>query len=186
MRILAISGSPTKQGNNEKIVDTIVEIAKSRGFETDTILLSGKKINPCIACGTCSHGERCPIKDDMQPIYDRLTASDAIIVTSPVYFGCMTAQIKALFDRSVLLRRQGFQLKNKPAAAIAVGGSRNGGQEKTIQSIHDCMQVHGMIIIGDGGHFGGTLVKPVEEDEIGMKTLTDTVENVCDFLERMK
>ena len=37
-----------------------------------------------------------------------------------------------------------------------MGGSRNGGQELTIQAIHAGMMIHDMIIIGDGDHFGGT------------------------------
>ena len=65
-------------------------------------------------------------------------------MATPVYFGSVTAQVKTLFDRSVLLRRQGFQLKSKLGAGMAVGGSRNGGQEKTIQVVQDWMHIHGM------------------------------------------
>ena len=46
--------------------------------------------------------------------------------------------------------------KNKLGGVIAVGGSRNGGQELTIQAVHAAMMIHDMIIVGDGGHFGGT------------------------------
>lgn len=186
MKILGISGSPTKEGNNEKIISVVLEIAGTKGFETESILLSEKKVKPCIACGTCARGEKCPINDDMQEIYTKLAEADAIVFSSPVYFGGMTAQLKALFDRSVLLRRQGFQLKGKFGAAMAVGGSRNGGQEKTIQGIHDSMLVHGMMPVGDGAHFGGIAQKPVDDDEIGMKTVIDTIENLCETLERIE
>jgi multimeric flavodoxin WrbA len=67
-----------------------------------------------------------------------------------------------------------------------VGGSRNGGQEKTIQTIHDWMHIHGMIVVGDGGHFGGILQKPALDDVEGMQTVVDTINKVCDVLERMK
>jgi hypothetical protein len=43
-----------------------------------------------------------------------------------------------------------------------------------------------MIIVGDGGHFGGILQKPAAEDEEGMKTAVDTINKVCDVLEMMK
>ncbi len=36
-----------------------------------------------------------------------------------------------------------------------MGGSRNGGQELTIQAVHAAMMIHDMIIVGDGDHFGG-------------------------------
>jgi len=186
MKILGISGSPTAGGNNEKLIDTVLSAAKARGFETDSILLSSAKIAPCTACGACGRGENCTISDDMDAVYSGLTGADGIIVSSPVYFGSVSAQLKALFDRSVLLRRQGFKLKNKFGAAMAVGGSRNGGQEKTIQTIHDWMHIHGMVVLGDGGHFGGIAQKPVDKDEEGMQTARDTIGKLCDVLEMMK
>jgi len=186
MKILGISGSPTADGNNENLIDTVLSVAKARGFETDSIVLSSVKIAPCTACGACGRGESCTISDDMDAVYSRLTDADGIIVSSPVYFGSVSAQLKALFDRSVLLRRQGFKLKNKLGAAMAVGGSRNGGQEKTIQTIHDWMHIHGMVVLGDGGHFGGIAQKPVDKDEEGMQTVRDTIGKLCDVLELMK
>lgn len=186
MKILGISASPVKGGNNDKLIEKVLGIAKSRGFEVDSVLISSSKIAPCTACGICRDEEMCPIDDDMQHAYQKLKEADAIIVSSPVYFGSVTAQVKALFDRSVLHRRQGFQLKNKVGAALAVGGSRNGGQEKTIQTIHDWMHIHGMIVVGDGGHFGGILQKPALEDKEGMQTAVDTINKMCDMLEMMK
>ncbi|WP_094228886.1 flavodoxin family protein [Methanolobus psychrotolerans] len=186
MKILGISGSPKAGGNNDMLIGKVMDIANERGFETDTVFISSSKIAPCIACGVCATGKRCPIDDDMQPVYDKLVDADAIVVSSPVYFGTMTAQLKALCDRSVVHRRHGFKLSNKVGAAMAIGGSRNGGQEKTIQSIHEWMHIHGMIVIGDGGHFGGILKKPAAEDEEGMKTAVDTINKVCDVLELMK
>lgn len=186
MKILGISGSPKVGQNNDTLIENVLEIAEKRGFETDKVLISASSIAPCIACGVCGKGEKCPIDDDMQAVYDKLAEADGIIVSSPVYFGTMTAQLKALFDRSVQLRRQGFQLSNKFGAAMAIGGSRNGGQEKTIQTIHEWMHIHGMVIMGDGGHFGGILKKPAAEDEEGMQTAVDTINKLCDVLEMMK
>lgn len=83
-----------------------------------------------------------------------------LLLGSPVYMGSMSSQLKAFLDRSVVFRRNGFLFQDKPAAAIAVGGSRNGGQELTIQAIHAALLIHDMIIVGDGqpgAHFGGTL-----------------------------
>ena len=186
MKILGISGSPKAGQNNDTLINKMLDIASKRGFETDAVFISSSKIAPCTACGVCAKGERCVIDDDMQPVYDKLVEADAIVVSSPVYFGTMTAQLKALCDRSVVHRRQGFKLSNKLGAAMAIGGSRNGGQEKTIQTIHEWMHIHGMIVVGDGGHFGGILKKPAAQDEEGMKTAVDTINKVCDVLEMMK
>lgn len=186
MKILGISGSPRKGQNSEKMIEKVLEIAGSRGFETDSIFLSSSKIAPCTACGACREKDCCVIEDDMVEVYEKMKEADGIIVAAPVYMGNYPAQLKALFDRSVLLRRKNFALKNKVGAALSVGGSRNGGQEKTIQSIHDWMHIHGMIIVGDNAHFGGITWNPIEEDTVGMQTVLDTAAKLCDVLELIK
>jgi multimeric flavodoxin WrbA len=186
MKITGISGSPNSGGNNEKIIEMALDIVKEQGYKTDKIFLSKHEVKPCNDCGVCRKSKICPIDDDMAQIYEKLETSKAIIVSSPVYFGSVTAQIKALFDRSVLLRRNGFLLKGKVGGAVAVGGSRNGGQEFTIQAIHSWMHIHGMIVVGDMSHFGGIALKPVVSDEVGLKTVKDTVNLMCETLARFK
>ncbi|MCK4652216.1 MAG: flavodoxin family protein, partial [Methanosarcinales archaeon] len=131
MKITGISGSPRKHQNSEQLVNIALGIAEDRGFEVDRIFLSEHTITPCTGCGGCADAGECTIRDAMPGLYSRLEDADAIIVASPVYFGCMTAQLKALFDRTLPLRKRGFLLSGKIGGAIAVGGSRNGGQEKT-------------------------------------------------------
>jgi multimeric flavodoxin WrbA len=186
MKITCISGSPNAKGNNEKLLDIVIGLIREKGYETDAILLSKLNVQPCNDCGVCKKAKVCPIGDDMSGIIDTLETSDAFIITSPVFFGCMTAQLKALLDRTIVLRRNGFLLKGKLGAALAVGGSRNGGQEFTIQAIHSWMHIHGMIVVGDGAHFGGIATKPVETDDVGLKTVRDTVNMLCDTLSRFK
>ena len=186
MNIVGISGSPTGDGNNEKMIEVALAIAEDRGFEVDRIFLSECAVSPCTACGGCTNKKECTIDDDMAELYPLLERADGIIVASPVYFGCMTAQLKALFDRTLMLRRQGFLLSGKVGGAIAVGGSRNGGQEKTVQAIHDWMHIHGMIVVGDNSHFGGIVHAPAESDEVGMQTVRGTIGKMCDVLGMIK
>jgi multimeric flavodoxin WrbA len=100
MMILGVSGSPRKGGNTEYILDEALKVASERGFKTQQLLCSSLEVRYC---------------------------DDGMIISSPVYFGTVTAQIKAVFDRTILLRRQGFKLKDKVGCALTVGASRNGG-----------------------------------------------------------
>lgn len=186
MKITCISGSPTTGGNNEKLLDIVLRMIKERGYDADKILLSKLNIQPCTDCGVCKKAKKCPIEDDFDDIYGMLETNDALIIISPVFFGNMSAQLKALLDRTILLRRNGFLLKGKVGAAMAIGGSRNGGQEFTIQGIHSWMLKHGMIIVGDAGHFGGIAIKPVDSDDVGLKTAQDTVNMLCNTLSRLR
>lgn len=185
MKIIGISGSPQKDGNTEQMLAAALQIARDRGFDTDVVHLSGLDVSACISCGLCRNEKRCTIDDDMTDIYQRLEDADGIIVASPVYFGGMTGQLKCFLDRTLVLRRNGFLMKDFVGGAMAVGGSRNGGQEKTVQTIHDWMHIHGMIVVGDGAHFGGIVHQPAKDDTVGLETVVATATKMCDVLEYM-
>ena len=122
MMVVGICGSPRKAGNTEFLLNEALAVAKERGFETERLLISEMKVDFCNDCGDCSKGKSCSKEDDMTKILSSLEGADGIIVASPVYFGSVTAQLKAVFDRTIPLTRQGFRLKDKVGCAISVGG----------------------------------------------------------------
>jgi len=183
LKIVGISGSPNKDGNSAEIVDTCLSIAEERSFEVERVDPASLDVSPCNDCGTCRKEKGCSIEDSMVEAYAVLEGAEGFFVVSPVYFGTLTAQLKAFFDRTLPLRRAGFALKNKVGGAAAVGGSRNGGQEITIQTIHAWMHIHGMIVVGDNSHFGGTLQREAAEDAVGMETARATINKICDTIE---
>ena len=142
-------------------------------------------MNYCVDCAQCKDG-RCVQKDELNDALLKIASCDAIVMISPVYFGGVTAQLKTLIDRTRPLRRNNFMLKNKVGAAIALGGSRNGGQEMVINQIHQAMHIHGMIVVGDNGHFGGIIHSPFSKDDIGKKTITDTITKVIETISLIK
>ncbi|HHI30831.1 iron-sulfur protein [Methanosarcinales archaeon ex4572_44] len=183
MKIVGISGSPNEDGNSAWIVGTCLGLAEGRGFEVERVDPASLDVAPCSDCGTCRDEKGCSIADDMVGVYDLLEGAEGFFVVSPVYFGTLTAQLKAFFDRTLPLRRAGFALKNKVGGAAAVGGSRNGGQEITIQTIHAWMHIHGMIVVGDDSHFGGALQRAAADDVVGMETARATINKICDTIE---
>jgi multimeric flavodoxin WrbA len=186
MMVLGISGSPKRAGNTEFLLGEALAVAKERKLDTEKLLCSDMSVQFCNDCGDCSKGKPCYIEDDMTKILAALQKADGIIVASPVYFGCISAQLKAVFDRTIPLRRQGLKLKDKVGCAISVGGARNGGQEKAIEVIHTWMHIHGMIVVGDDSHFGGIAVRPAAEDRIGRKTVVASANKLCNLLEMTK
>jgi len=182
--VVGICGSPRKGGNTEFLLSEALAVARERGFETEKLLISEMKVDFCNDCGDCSKGKSCPKEDDMTEFLASLDRADGIIIATPVYFGSVTAQLKAIFDRTIPLRRQGFRLKDKVGCAVSVGGARNGGQEKALETVHAWMHIHGMIVVGDDAHFGGIAVRPAAEDRIGRKTVVASANKLCDLLER--
>lgn len=182
MKIIGISASARENKSTHFLLEQCLDESRraaetlGKSIEVELINLAPLKFNACIACGKCKKGVLCSQEDDFQPLISKLADPEivAIILATPVYMGCMSAQAKAFIDRTVLFRRNGFMFKNKLGGVIAVGGSRNGGQELTIQSVHAAMMIHDMIIVGDGDHFGGAAwgshPDGYEGDETGITT----------------
>lgn len=185
-KVVGISGSPSRNGSNEMAINYVLRIMKERGFDTEKVFLSNLDIRPCMACKSCKKEERCIIDDDFNGVIPLLAEANGIIISSPVYMGSVSGQLKCFFDRTIFLRRKNFMLKNKVGVAIAIGASRNGGQELTIQNIHAWMHVHGIIVVGDNNHFGGIVRAPFNKDKEGIKTVEATAEKLCEVLGLMK
>ena len=188
VKIIGIIGSPKKEGNTSYLVKTALKSAESEGAETDIINLGSLNIEPCVACDICKATGECAIYDDMAELLNIMMESDGMIIGSPVYFGSVTSQLKMLIDRTRPLRGS-FRLKNKVCGAIAVGGSRNGGQESTISVIHNFLLIHDAIIVGDGepmAHYGGTGVGNTKIDEIGIQTSKNLGKRVSELALMLK
>jgi multimeric flavodoxin WrbA len=156
VRILGIAGSPRK-GNTEYLVQKALEAAESiGGVVTEFVSLRGKLIKPCKADYICfkkaTPEAPCPsiTDDDGNEVMRKMLKADGILVGCPVYWGGPTAQIKALFDRTVGLESLGLPLRNKVGGAITVAYERNGGQETTIFDMIRWMMVHDMIVVSVG------------------------------------
>jgi multimeric flavodoxin WrbA len=100
MKVLGIYGSPRKKGNTDQLLDRVLEGAQSAGAETLKVYARDLEMSGCIGCGGCDKTGQCVVKDDMQSIYPLFDEARVIILASPVYFYGVTAQVKAIIDRS--------------------------------------------------------------------------------------
>ena len=157
MKILGIVGSPRKRGNTEIMVREALGAARKAGARTEIVLVANKKIAGCDGCGACAKNGICKIKDDMSPIYEQLKAADGIIFSTPVYYGNVTAQAKAVIDRCHALRFDpGFPgssgLAGKVAGGIIVARRVGAGQVRGLLYsfflAHDMVPVRGAIGYG--------------------------------------
>lgn len=99
IKIVAIHGSPRKQGNTSILLSHAVKGAREAGAEMDEIFLSDLKMSPCLEIYGCKKDGRCVIQDDFQAVYDKLAGSHGIILASPIFFYTVSAHTKILMDR---------------------------------------------------------------------------------------
>ena len=151
MRVLGIVGSPRKNGNTEILMQEVLKAAREAGCETDLFLMSQKQVAPCDACGTCFEVGSCVIQDDMQELYAMMERAQAIVFGSPVYFGSVSAQMKAAMDRMfALLRRRA--LKDKVAGALVV--TRRVGAINARALLYSFCIAQGMVVAGGAIGYG--------------------------------
>lgn len=109
-KILILSGSPRKQGNSDLLCDEFMRGALEAGHTVEKIRVQEKKVACCTACYACRDTGNCAIKDDMAEIMEKMIACDVMVLSSPVYFYSIDAQLKAVIDRSVC---RWTEVKNK-------------------------------------------------------------------------
>jgi len=152
MKVLGIVCSPRLHGNTEILVRESLAKAREEGAEIELVTLAGKTISPCDGCESCRKTKKCHIKDDMQDIYTKLLDADGIIFGTPVYFWTVTAQAKALIDRTFVFPREEGKLEGKAAAVVAVGERQ--GTTGAFAVFSGFFNLKKMIMIGSASGFG--------------------------------
>jgi len=98
-KIMAIYGSPRRQGNTALLLDQAVQGAGEAGAAVEKIVLRDLKISPCLEIYGCQETGRCVIQDDFQKVYDLLQQCQGVMLASPIFFYTVSAQTKILMDR---------------------------------------------------------------------------------------
>ena len=98
-KIVAIYGSPRREGNTATLLQQAVKGAKESGARVEEIFLRDLKMSPCLEIYGCKNDGHCVIKDDFQKVRDQLLASNGLMIASPVFFYAVSAHTKILMDR---------------------------------------------------------------------------------------
>lgn len=105
MNVLILNGSARGgKGVTGRLLESLSRGLTKANAKVKTFDIVKLSISPCTACLMCMHktpGE-CSIKDDMELIYEAYKTSDLLILATPVYLDTMTAQMKAVLDRSMV------------------------------------------------------------------------------------
>ena len=99
MDIVALMGSPRKHGNTDMLIDEMIKGAEENGHNVVKHYISDLDVHPCKGCGVCTTGKDCVFKDDGLEVTHQIANAEGLIVSSPIYFGLMTGDLKILIDR---------------------------------------------------------------------------------------
>jgi multimeric flavodoxin WrbA len=195
--LLGISGSSRLKATHFAVNEALRYAHERYGVTVDYFSAHRKTIGFCVHCDACVRKKQgCAFKDDMEDLYPRLVRADAWILGTPVYQGQISAQLKAMMDRSrAVVAGDPQAFRGKVGAGIAVGGDRSGGQEPTLLAIAGLYLINEMIPVG-GGAFGANLGAAVwsrdkgadgaRDDEEGMRAVRHVVDRLIDVTQTMR
>lgn len=100
-KILVLNGSPRKNGTTASLIKAFIDGTEESGNAIREVYIQEMEIRNCIGCDSCMKTHAgCVQKDTgMAIIYEDLSWCDVIVFASPVFFGNVTAQLKAVIDR---------------------------------------------------------------------------------------
>ncbi|MDR0645296.1 MAG: flavodoxin family protein [Treponema sp.] len=180
MQVLAVNGSPRKNGNTAALLKTVLEVCTNAGFETELYQVGGREIHGCKGCKSCWKNKgRCVQSDWINELYPQMKIADAIILGSPTYFFDLTPEIKAVMDRTgYISRADGFTFNRKVAAGVSA--VRRAGGVATLDSMQHFFLINGMIVPGSSYLNVSLACEPgdVERDAEGLQTMKTLGENI--------
>jgi arsenate reductase len=133
MLVLGLQGSPKKNGSSDYLLKHFLAEIEKMGVEVQILDVARMDVKPCLGCGYCEKKGFCVIKDDdmAKTIYPLLRKAQVVVASSPVFFYSVTAQLKALIDRTQALwsRKYRFRLSDplsttRKGVFLSMGGSR--------------------------------------------------------------
>ncbi|MEG0999216.1 MAG: flavodoxin family protein [Clostridiales bacterium] len=135
-KIVVFKGSPRKKGFTNQLIDEAIKGAKSKGAEVKIYDLNDDGVKGCQGCFHCRTHEGCATKDYLQPMYEDIKNSDAIIFGTPIYFYQIAGQAKQWIDRlyPVLDGKSKPRYPGKKVFSIFTQGS---GDPETYKTITD-------------------------------------------------
>jgi multimeric flavodoxin WrbA len=174
MKVVAINGSPNKDGNTFHALNMVGNEIKAGGIEFEILHIGHKMIHGCTACGKCfvNKDEKCIIKtDDLNQWIQQIKEVDGIIFGSPVYYSGLPGTMKSFMDRLFFVSGSNGNLLRHKVAAALVAVRRTGGSS-TLDSLNHYLSYSEMIIVTSNywnvihGSIAGEVNKDVEGKQI--------------------
>ena len=104
MKAIIVNGSPRKNWNTDKALQSAAKGAEAAGAEVETIRLYDYAYKGCVSCFACKIKNSrtngvCAYKDELRPVLEKIREADVVIVGSPVYYNYPAGQVRSFLER---------------------------------------------------------------------------------------
>ena len=174
MKVIAINGSPNKNGNTAFAMQTVINELENAGIEVTLIHVGHRQIRGCLACGKCAvlKNRRCATDDILNEVIPAIIAADGLLLGSPVYWTGMNGVMKSFLDRLFFVSNAngGFFRHKVGAAVVAV---RRSGGIPTLDQLNKYLQYAEMFLPSSNywGVIHGRSEGEAQQDEEGVQIM---------------
>ncbi len=189
MKVIAINGSPNKEGNTHHALQIIGGRLKENNIDMEIIHIGNKAIRGCIACGKCRENkdEKCSITTDPVNEYiQSIKGADGLILGAPVHYSGIPGTMKSFLDRAFYVATSNGGLFRQKVAAAVVAVRRSGGSS-TLDGLYHFLAYSEMILATSNywNIIHGRMPGEVLKDDEGVQVL-EVLGNNMAWLLKMK
>lgn len=176
MKVLAINGSPRRNGNTSLALDEMKKVFEEEGIEFEVVQIGNKDVRGCIACNQCAKNGKCVFDDVVNELAPKFEAADGLVVASPVYYASANATLIACLDR--LFYSTSFDKTMKVGASVVC--ARRGGCSATFDELNKFFTISGMPIASSQywNSIHGRGCGEAEKDEEGKQVMRVLARNM--------
>ena len=105
LKVMAINGSPRKDWNTAKLLESALAGVQSvASAETEIVHLYQYKYSGCRSCYQCKRlgnhtTGKCALHDEITPALERAAEADILLLGTPIYFWDVTGEMQCFIER---------------------------------------------------------------------------------------
>lgn len=189
MKVLGIGGSLREKSNSLYFLDVALEEIRQADIETEMISLRDRKIEPCTGCYDCREAHYCTIiGDDFNEIFDKIRASEGLVLSSPVYVSSVTPPMMNVLCRSAFVAHWGGKMfMGKVGGPITV--AQRAGHNTALSQLLLWFFFNGITVPGSNywtiGVAGTGGAHDAEKDTIGIQTIKTFGKNMSGIMKKL-
>ena len=189
MKVIAINGSPKKEGNTWHALKMVGDELQAEGIELEIIHVGHKLLHGCTACGKCAENkdEKCSFgADGLNEWIQMVKAADGMIIGSPVHYSGIGGTMKCFLDRLFYVSGSNGNLFRHKVAAAVVAVRRTGGSS-TLDALYHYL-TYAEMIVATANYWNvihGRTPNEVSRDDEGVQTMRVLGRNMA-WLLKMK
>jgi multimeric flavodoxin WrbA len=108
MQVIAINGSPRKNGNTVTLLEQAIKGAEDNKATTEIIHLYDLQYKGCISCFACKQKSNagqgcCALQDELSPVLEKVMSCDVLLLGAPIYVSDVTGMMRSFIERLVFM-----------------------------------------------------------------------------------